>query len=561
MIRGAASPRRPRYNPGMKTLLLGSAVLAAAALPLAAQIDEHAEHQNNAELYLGPWTAWLDSPGGELRFELDFSRDPGEPLRAWLVNGPERVEIPSVRVQGPALELEIEHYDSVIVATVDDDGQHLEGVWSKVRGRERFVTLDFHARFGIERSLPNPANMPPDWTGRWAVDFASDDLPAVGLFDQDRTRLVATFMTSTGDYRYLAGDVSIDGSFEVSVFDGAHAFLFRARPTADGGLEGDFYSGDSWHDTWTARRDESARLADEFAQTTWRSQASLAELVLPDLDGRPRSLADPEFAGRAILIQLFGSWCPNCHDETAYLVDVDRRFRERGLVILGLAFELTGDFARDANQVRAFQQRWDVRYPLFVAGPADKRAASLAFPAIDELRSYPTTIFMHGDGRVRSVHSGFKGPATGKEHKALRREFEALIEELLSAPPATDLRLFELLTSGPWHPTASDEPELAFTRADDGALRVAAGPGDAAAPVRLFGNGVWLGGRALRVDRTARALLDPLDPGTRWSLSADAPTPLLRQKGYGTERLALALDDVDSLVRREAVFALVRARI
>jgi thiol-disulfide isomerase/thioredoxin len=245
-----------------------------------------------------------------------------------------------------------------------------------VRGRERFVTLDFHARFGIERSLPNPANMPPDWTGRWAVDFASDDLPAVGLFDQDRTRLVATFMTSTGDYRYLAGDVRIDGSFEVSVFDGAHAFLFRARPTADGGLEGDFYSGDSWHDTWTARRDESARLADEFAQTTWRSQASLAELVLPDLDGRPRSLADPEFAGRAILIQLFGSWCPNCHDETAYLVDVDRRFRERGLVILGLAFELTGDFARDANQVRAFQQRWDVRYPLFVAGPADKRAGS-----------------------------------------------------------------------------------------------------------------------------------------------------------------------------------------
>jgi hypothetical protein len=89
---------------------------------------------------------------------------------------------------------------------------------------------------------------------------------------------------------------------------------------------------------------------------------------------------------------------------------------------------------------------------------------------------------------------------------------------------------------------------------------VAAGPGDAAAPVRLFGNGVWLGGRALRVDRTARALLDPLDPGARWTLSADDPTPLLTQKGHGTERLAQALDDVDSLVRREALFALVRAR-
>ena len=103
---------------------------------------------------------------------------------------------------------------------------------------------------------------------------------------------------------------------------------------------------------------------------------------------------------------------------------------------------MTGDFQRDADQVRAYAAHHGIEYPLLLAGLADKNEASRAFPLIDRVRSYPTTIFLHGDARVRAVHSGFTGPATGEAYSRLRSRFESLIEELLagvagtSGPPA-----------------------------------------------------------------------------------------------------------------------------
>ena len=132
-----------------------------------------------------------------------------------------------------------------------------------------------------------------------------------------------------------------------------------------------------------------------------------------------------------MLVNLFGSWCPNCNDATAFLVELDRRYRERGLSIVGLAFEMTGRFDRDAKQVRAYAAHHGVTYPLLVAGVHDKQEASKAFPWVDRVRSYPTTIFFHGDGRVRAVHTGYSGPATGPAYDALWESFVRLIEELL----------------------------------------------------------------------------------------------------------------------------------
>ena len=157
-------------------------------------------------------------------------------------------------------------------------------------------------------------------------------------------------------------------------------------------------------------------------------------MVYPDLDGRPRSLADPEFAGRARIVEIFGSWCPNCSDATAYLVELDREYRERGLSIVGLAFEMTGDFERDAAQVRVYAEHHRIDFPLLVAGVSDKGKASESFPLLDRIRSYPTTIFMHADGRVRAVHQGYTGPATGEAYAELRERFRELVEELLREP-------------------------------------------------------------------------------------------------------------------------------
>jgi thiol-disulfide isomerase/thioredoxin len=384
------------------------------------------------ELAGGTSAAWLETPGGPLRFGLALERTT-EGWRGFLVNGEERLEVPLVSYDAPTLRLELPHYDSRIVAELE--GGHLNGWWEKRRGKESLARLPFHA--GADRDCL-VRDIAVDGggggvTGRWAVDFESDDQPAVGqFFELPEGRLLGTFLTATGDYRYLDGERRGD-ELTLSCFDGAHAFLFKAKLQPDGTLKGDFWSGDWHHETWSAKRDEHAELADPFAQTTWNGRTRLADLAFPDLAGTKRSLADQ--AGKATLLVVFGSWCPNCNDEAALLKELDARYRARGLAILLLAFELTGEPARDAEQVRIFQRRHGLEaLPAFLCGSADKAEATKALGLVDRVRAFPTTVFVGADGLPKAIHSGFAGPATGEEHGKLRRDFEARIEALLPEP-------------------------------------------------------------------------------------------------------------------------------
>ncbi len=385
---------------------------------------------------VGRWRAWLDSPGGELPFGLELSRD-ADGWRAFLLNGPERIPVPRTVVEPGALTLSIPHYDSRVRARLGPGGRRLDGEWTKTGGGGKPTRLAFHAVHGdaprfAPLAVAAAGAAPRGIDGRWRVRFESEELPAVGMFERvSESAVVGTFLTATGDYRYLAGSFE-HGRLRLSCFDGAHAFLFDARLGEDGTLAGDFWSRDTWHETWTAVRDPEASLVDPFELTRWTGAAELRDLRFPDLDGNPRSLDDPAFAGKARIIEVFGSWCPNCNDAAAYLGELDRRYRDRGLRILGLAFELTGDFERDAAQVRRYMQHHGLEFPVLVAGTSDKGAASEAFPAIDRVRSYPTTIFVDARGRVRAIHTGYSGPATGAAYAELRARFEALIERMLA---------------------------------------------------------------------------------------------------------------------------------
>ena len=380
------------------------------------------------------WRAWIESPGGELPFGLELRSVDGG-WRGWLWNGEERIGLPRVEVRGGELEIGIDHYDSTLHARVSEDGRGVDGEWLRRRGPTRWSRMGFHGRFHDEndrppRFLPRPGGAAGNFGGRWSVRFSESEDTAVGVFEQSADdRVLGTFLTTLGDYRYLAGR-SDGAGLRLSCFDGAHAFLFHGRLTDGAAIEGDFWSSDRWHETWTGKRDAAAALADAFAQTRWTG-VDLGNLAFPDLEGNERRLDDPAFRGKARIVQVFGTWCPNCNDEAAYLAELDRRYRGEGLSILGLAFEVSGEFQRDARMVERFAARHSLRYPILVAGVSDKSAASAALPILDRVRSYPTTLFLDSSGAVRAVHSGFAGPATGAEHERLRDNFERLIEQLL----------------------------------------------------------------------------------------------------------------------------------
>ena len=389
----------------------------------------------------GPWRGVLASPGGELPFTI---RVAGE--RAAILNASEEAPVSSVVRDGTRVVFRFDGYDSEIAATLSPDGQRLTGEWTRTgaAGKSR---LAFTATKGDTRRFgpPNPEPFHAssiDPTGAWAVTFHEEDgstTPARAEFRRDGERLTGTFLTPTGDYRFLDGDC-IEGNLRLSTFDGAHAFLFKAAALPDGTLRGDFWSRDAHHETWTARKLERADAPDSrpdpFTMTGLASPDGRFRFAFPDLDGRTVTQDDPRFAGKALVVNVFGSWCPNCNDEAPLLAAWRKKYAPRGLEVVGLAFEMTGEPARDREMVRRFAARHGIDYPLLLAGTSDKAAASKALPDLARVLAFPTTIFVGKDGRVRRIHTGFDGPATGEHHARLVAELEREIERIVRGDDA-----------------------------------------------------------------------------------------------------------------------------
>jgi thiol-disulfide isomerase/thioredoxin len=374
------------------------------------------------------YDAALECDGGEVRFGIRLERGVTGRVDAFVMNGEEVIPVPTAGVGKGGIGLAFDYYDSTIMARFDAEGG-LSGQWKKRRSADEWTTMKFRATPGGLRTMD--FQIMPEWiSGRWRVKFADEADEAVAVFGGgDRRDLRGTFLTTTGDYRFLAGIADKD-ALSLSCFDGSHAFLFKAALQPDGTLKGDFWSGPTFHDTWTAVKDDNAALPDPFGLTKFTGTAAeLDALAFPDASGTTKKLAD--FPAKARIIELFGTWCPNCLDATRVLADLDKTYRHKGLSIVGLAFEVTGDAERDRKQVALYAERHNVTYPLLIAGKKDKAEASAKFPVIDKLRAYPTFIFIDASGKVRGVYTGFSGPATGEEHERLKRALEEKVLDML----------------------------------------------------------------------------------------------------------------------------------
>jgi len=402
---------------------------------------------------VGTWRAELESPGGPLPFTLRIYEEEGR-LAAAAVNGEEKAPFSHVRPSETGVELATEWYDSEIRAELDRfSGHEMRGRWRRTAPDGDSV-LSFKA---VRNDLPNrpitprfapvaplhfaagskDSSMPKSIAGDWAIELTDEDgtQPARGEFRQVGNLVTGTILTPVGDYRYLEGSYEL-GRLRLSTFDGAHAFLFDAEARPEGTLAGDFWSRDSYHAEWRARpvaADERV-LPDASELVGLTNPERRFDFSFPDLDGVAVSLGDERFQGKVVLVNIFGSWCPNCNDKAPLLAGWHRRFRDRGLEIVGLAYEFSGDAERDGRQVRRFAERHGVEYQLLLAGLSDKQRAAETLPDLSAVVAFPTTVFIGRDGLVRRIHTGFAGPGTGRHHELLVAELEGLIEELLAEP-------------------------------------------------------------------------------------------------------------------------------
>lgn len=366
----------------------------------------------------------LECPGGPMPFVVARGEDGAEAV----VNGVERV--PLVWGQGDGARVaRFEVYGSSLMMRRSG----LAGAYITKRGDDE-VSVPFTVkgattaedRFDATGEPVNPA-----FAGRWRVGFESSEDDAVGVFEVDAQTGVAagTFLTTTGDYRYLAGRVDGD-LMRLSTFDGAHAFLFHARLTGPDAIAGDFWSGTWHHEAWTAVRDDDFELPDAFGLT--RATGKVSDLLgrtFDSVDG-PRRVRDVYEPGRPTLIYVFGTWCPNCMDAAMYLKDLVAAHGEQGLRVIAVAFEQEAG-AAGVERVRAYQRATGVPWPVLVGGLRDKAQAGAALGLLDGVRSYPTTVFIDKAGVVRGVYQGFSGPATGEAYATLKKQWASLIAAML----------------------------------------------------------------------------------------------------------------------------------
>lgn len=381
----------------------------------------------------GPWLVQLDLADGEvLPFHFDLEKLENGALRLSVRNGEETIVVDDIERKGDSLFVRMPLFDSEFKGRSEGAGM-VTGNWHNyLKGPD--YSIPFTARAGEFPRFANKQGPTHDLGGTWEVHFSpgtEDSYPAIGMFTQEPNgRTTGTFVTETGDYRYLEGVVSGD-SLLLSCFDGSHAFLFSASFSGDS-LKGSFRSGTHWQEPWLAVRNPEFALTHPDSLTFLREGYDMADFAFPDLEGNMVSPSDERFKGRPLLIQIMGSWCPNCVDETRLLNELYAKHHNKGLEVLSVAFERPDDPARAIEGLKRFRDVLDVEYPIVYAGRSGKGEAAEKLPFLNHVMSYPTCIIIDRNGKVRRIRTGIYGPSTGEHYTKYKRSLEGFVEELLA---------------------------------------------------------------------------------------------------------------------------------
>jgi len=379
----------------------------------------------------GKWIGKIAMQGKEMPFEMLIETKSDSVVEAVIINGEERIVLDEISKTTDSIHITMNVFDISLNLAIKNNT--LTGYYIKhyLPGYQLPITfLKGDNRFLMEESDEQPAS----FSGTWEVTFvdttAQDTTRAVGIFEQNGKKVTGTFLTPLGDYRYLDG-VAEDNQLKLSTFDGNHAFLFEAFMQEDGTLSGDFYSGKDWHESWTAVPNKDAKLPDPDSLTYLKRGYDRVYFEFPDLDGELVKFPNADYENKVVILQIFGTWCPNCMDETKFLTDWYDKNKERGVEIIGLAYETKDDFAYAKARVEKMINKWDVGYKFLIAGHDDKEAAAKTLPMLNQVIAFPTMIIIDNDGEVHKIHTGFSGPGTGKYYDEFVKEFNTTLDKLL----------------------------------------------------------------------------------------------------------------------------------
>ena len=356
-----------------------------------------------------------------------------------IFNGKEEYQLSVKKRIGDTLIYQFPAQDAEWRIAFNEDFSEARGWWVNYNKKVP-VRYPVHLYPGL-RTLPNStaASIPFDLTGRWKVVFqpgTANEEVLVGVFQQERGNFVyGSFLSETGDYRFLHGYVS-GNQLHLQTYTGYWAFVVEATLKGDNEMEGVFYSGGKSSTAFKAMKDETVQLRDE-AELTYLIKRDERVVLnnLSKLNGRKTNL-DLAKNGQVTLIQIMGTWCPNCIDEANLLKELHAAYGKQGLEIIALGFEVGTDTKKQRSRLKRFVKDLQVNYPVYLAGTSSKEAAAAYFPMLNGIMSFPTSILVDEQGKIIAIHTGFSGPATGAAYTELVNKYKQEIENALEGANA-----------------------------------------------------------------------------------------------------------------------------
>ena len=404
---------RPMKVAVAAVILLAGATLARAASGAPENPD-------------GVWVGTTQQNGQQVPFQLEVGGS-GDDLHAALINGRQKSPASSANYSDGHLVLHFDYYANTLDATVQD------GVLTGTFGRTgRFVPIT--ARLNDDPPAPSPDA--PNIAGVWevSVDGPKGEKAWKLQVRQSGPKVEAVIERIDGDTGSLYGEWR-DGEFAVSHFTAAGPSFAVLKPQADGTLQLLTAAHGGELQALTARRPPIARSRglvapeDPMHHTLLANPNQPLAFSFPDLNGKIVSNTDPQFRHKAVIVSIGGSWCPNCQDEAPFLEELYRKYHSHGLEIVELSFE-EGPQLANPSRLRAVIQKFGITYTVLVAGTPDELNEKIH--GVANLNCWPTTFFVGEDGLVKAIHTGYSGPATGKDNASLEHETQSLVQRLLA---------------------------------------------------------------------------------------------------------------------------------
>jgi peroxiredoxin len=406
-------------------------LVIAGVATLAAACSSPESH----ELQLGNWRGEFAIEDKRIPFNFVVEDDTSSLVKVYLTNADDKAPLDSVYYKGDSVIVSIQVYDALLVGKITGDS--LKGYFRKNQIAKQGVPF-VAVRNQTKRFTLNDTSATHSVNGKWSVNLISekDGKPVsrytVGVFNQSGAQVTGTILTTTGDYRHLEG--VLDGTqLKLSAFSGSNPSLINAVLVDSLHLLGEFITPNG-KVIVEATKSDTAQLPDPYKLTYLKSGYERLSFSFPNLNGKPVALTDERFKGKVVVFTISGSWCPNCVDEASFLSPWYKQNKDRGVEVLTLSFERKDDFEFAKERIGKFIKKFDIGYEVLFAGIADKKIVAEKLPELNTFLSFPTTFFIDREGRVRKVHTGYNGPATGKYYQEFIKEFNEQVDALVAEP-------------------------------------------------------------------------------------------------------------------------------